>query len=167
MRNKVVLLSVFMMTACGSSDNTGGGGNISESSILDGSQATYGEMREENNNSEYEQTDYILDSNGIAITGTLLENSTGTTGDAYTIFTGPIGIMDLQIVLDGVGLLNDDSAVWTRVNAVLDDGVSTLTSNSFRNIQLTKDVYYKISIVDRDGSSINNPYTIEIKASDS
>ena len=171
MRYIVVLSLFFVLAACSSNsnDDNGGGNDPGLESILNGSQATYTEQDEENNNARAfaEDTGYILDADGIELRGVLALNSLDTAGDQYLIYSGSSNSIDLQVVLNGVGLANDAPEVETIFDALNDDGVSILTSNSFRDIPVFTDTYYLINInlPFSNNSAVNQSYVIEVKAS--
>lgn len=172
MRNIFVVSMILLSTACSSgSGNNGGqtGNGAGLESILSGNQATYTEQDEENNNARAfaEDTGYILNSDGIELKGVLALNSVGTAADQYLIYSGSSSHIDLQVFVNGVGLKNDAPEVETIFDALNDDGVSMLTSNSFRNIAVFTDTYYLISINlgFSNNSALNQSYTIEVKAS--
>lgn len=163
--------TVFMITifaACSSSSDNGGNGGTGIESILSGNKIMYTEQDEENNNARAfaENTGYILDGNGIELRGVLALNSLDTAGDQYLIYSGSTNKIDLQVFLNGVGLTNDAPELETIFDALNDDGVSILTSNSFRDIPIFTDTYYLISInlAFSNDAALNQPYVIEVKA---
>ena len=169
---KYLLLSLvfsFYLSSCGGGNSEGGGTGGDDKNILDGNQINYTELNEEGNNARAsaEPTGYTLDANGIELIGVLAENSLGSTGDQYLIYSGSSDRIDLQVFLDGVGLENNAPEVSTDFDALNDDGISTLYSNSFRNIPIITDTYYLISIglPLSNNSALNQPYTIQVKAS--
>lgn len=162
-----LLFMITMLAACSSNSDTGSSGAGIES-ILSGNQIIYTEQDEENNNARAfaEDTGYILNENGIESRGVLALNSLDTAGDQYLIYSGSTNKIDLQVFLNGVGLTNDAPVVETIFDALNDDGVSILTSNSFRDIPIFTDTYYLVSInlAFSNDAALNQPYVIEVKA---
>jgi hypothetical protein len=171
MRYIVVLSLFFVLAACSSdsNDDNGGGNDPGLESILNGSQATYTEQNEEQNNDPAfaEDPGYTLDTNGIELRGVLALNSANIAGDKYLVYSGSATHIDLQVFLSGVGLQNDAPQITTRFDALDPDGVSALVSNSFRHIPVIADTFYviSISVPTADQSALNQSYKIEIKAS--
>ena len=168
------ILSLFLfMAACSSDSNDGdvggNGGNTGIESILSGNQVSYTEQYEEQNNSRLSPEDpsYTLDANGIELRGVLALNSLDNAADVYLIYSGSASKIDLQVFLNGVALQNDDPRVDTDFDALVDDGVSTLYSNSFRSIPVLTDTYYVIviNVGYSNNSALNQSYVIEVKAS--
>ena len=165
-----MIFIAFMLSSCGSDSNGGSSGNgVDQPSILNGSQQKYFELNEEQNNDPAfaEETGYSLDTNGIELIGTFSPNSLDIVGDKYLIYSGLASKIDLQVFLNGVGLENNASQVTTRFDALEDDGVSAVLSNSFRNISIFTNTYYliSISIPISDDSALSQPYTIQIRES--
>ena len=168
MKRFFALFMITIFAACSSNSDTGGNGGAGIESILSGNQLIYSEQDEENNNARAfaEDTGYILDANGIELRGVLALNSLDTAGDQYLIYSGSTNKIDLQVFLNGVGLTNDAPEVETIFDALNDDGVSILTSSSFRDIPIFTDTYYLISInlAFSNDVALNQPYVVEVKA---
>ena len=120
----ITLVSISLL-AC-SSDSTD-----SNESTLGSAYQSYTESSEAGNNSEgvSEITAYILNTDGIKITGSF--EASGVTPDYYRFNTGPYGTVTVHVFIDGIRQYEENSRVTLSLNSFINDGYSTLTGNGY------------------------------------
>jgi hypothetical protein len=129
---------------CGSDDASSGSGGgqgsdlEQDKSVLSGSETTYSEMGDAE-----EDTGYTIDDNGIAISGSLADGQ-----DTFILNAGPYSTFHARIFIGGVSQ-GDTSKVRLRVDAVEDDGYSGLSGYPyFINAHMPNpnvDYYFRVS----------------------
>ncbi|MBF5044529.1 hypothetical protein FGE12_19175 [Aggregicoccus sp. 17bor-14] len=164
-RTTVLLASlVAALTACGGSDDPQDPAEqgSDNASILGTNAATFAEANETGNNTEAtsEATSYTLDANGLRISGKFEAGTPSTDYFRFHIGTGTR--LDVQAFVDGVKQTQETTQARLTINALVDDGYSTLTGyGKFINAGLpVANRDYVIGISGKAGAS----YTLELRA---
>jgi hypothetical protein len=166
-RVTAVFASTVLLAAplgCGGSDDpaTPAEQGSDNASILGASAATYSEANEASNNTEAasEATGYTLDANGLRISGKFEAGTPSTDYFRFHIGTGTR--LDVQAYVNGVKQTQAATQARLTLNALVDDGYSTLTGyGNFINAGLpgaNRD--YVLGISGAAGAT----YTLELRA---
>ena len=155
---------VSALLACGGSDDPQDPGEqgVDNASILGANAASYAEASEAGNNTEAasEVTGYTLDANGLRISGKFEAGTPST--DYFRFHLGTGTRLDVQAFVDGVKQTQETTQARLTINALVDDGYSTLTGyGKFINAGLpVANRDYVIGISGKAGAS----YTLELRA---
>ena len=157
MRYFIIICTAFLQISCGSSDSSDSRDIVGNNAFL------YSELYEVNNSSfsTPELTYYVLDSNGIKITGSF--EAISPSSDYYLFYTGTSTGVDIQVFLNGVPLDMTSTEVFTSLDAELDDGYSALNGlNNARNAWLTPGSFFIIYVYPFNAAG--KSYTIQMRS---
>lgn len=154
---------IFLLGACGgSSADPSGGDPYGTSSHIAGDDAfTYTESAEATNGTKAsaEDTGYALDAKGIRISGAL--ETGAVTQDVYRFNTSSFGYMDVRTFVEGAAQDEASSVLFLGLDAVADDGYSTLNGNGyFIHAWIQPNMDYAISV---SPSASGASYTLEMR----
>lgn len=123
----LVLITLSTISCGGSS----GGNPANDATSLGSNFTAYAEKSESNNNAEStsEITPYILDTNGLKISGAF--ESSGVSYDYYRFNTGTYGTVHVDVYINGVKQTEANHKVSISLNSYVNDGYSTLWGNGY------------------------------------
>jgi len=166
----VVLL---VLAGCGDDDDgggDGGGGGGADASFVAANAPRYQESREVDNGTRAgaEATGLTVSAGGFVIEGSFEVGA--PTSDTYRINTGPFGGatrpdfpgIDAIAFVDGKRMSTAQTEVMLALDAVADDGFSTLSLGGFLNAAVTRNVDYLL-FINPSATVAGKPYRIEVR----
>ena len=162
MRYFIFMFSVWSLVSCGSSGSNDTSNNANRTIVGDNA-LLYSEMNEVSNSlfNTPESTSYILDSNGIKITGSF--ETSNPSPDYYIFYTDTSTGVDIQVFLNGLPVDLLSSEIGTSLDAFEDDGLSSLNGlNNARNAWVAPASFFVIDVFAFNAAG--KTYTIQMKS---